>query len=246
MANEEEDEAATCVMTRPAASHEQDDNAPTAFFLRPAAPAPPVLTTSIPVRPSWWRVLISHLGFWRRRPVAAVVAEPAPAHASARPASSASTSHVHVSAPKAARRPAHTLVSPLSPGRRAVVDEVHTLLWSFEPHELEATAKLIEHIVAARLAGPEGRVEAQIIYALLYMRSDEDGAVGLAVLRGKLLGIARSAVDQALLHLEEQGQVVLRPAGPISGTRQVAAGLEHATRGLLERVALVALARRAS
>ncbi|TKC98657.1 hypothetical protein [Polyangium fumosum] len=120
------------------------------------------------------------------------------------------------------------------------------LLWSFEPHELEATAKLIEHIVAARLAGPEGRVEAQIIYALMYMRTDEDGAVGLAVLRGKLLGLARSAVDQALLHLEEQGQVVLRPADPTSGTRQVAAGIEHPTRGLLERVALVAQARRAS
>ncbi|MDI3284708.1 hypothetical protein, partial [Polyangium sp. 15x6] len=112
------------------------------------------------------------------------------------------------------------------------------LLWSFEPHELEAAAKLIEHIVAARLAGPEGRVEAQIIYALIYTRPDDDGAIGLAVLRGKLLGIARSAADQALLHLEEQGQVVLRPRDPLSGTRQVAAGIEHATRGLLERVAL--------
>ncbi|MDC3985973.1 hypothetical protein [Polyangium jinanense] len=246
MADEEEDEAATRVMARPAASHEENDNAPTAFFVRPAAPAPPAPAMSIRVRPSWWRVLIGVLSCWRRRPVAAVVAAPAPAPEPARPAASASTSHVHVSAHKAARRPVPTLVSPLSPGRRAVVDEVHTLLWSFEPHELDATAKLIEHIVAARLAGPEGRVEAQIIYALMYMRSDEDGAVGLAVLRGKLLGIARSAVDQALLHLEKQGQVVLRPAGPISGTRQVAAGIEHPTRGLLERVALVEQARRAS
>ncbi|MDC0743180.1 hypothetical protein [Polyangium mundeleinium] len=246
MADEEEDEAATRVLTRPAASHDEDDNAPTAFFVRPAAPAPPVPATSIPVRPSWWRVLIDVLCFWRRRPVAAVLAATAPAPAPARPATSASTLHVLVSAPKAARRPAPTLVSHLSPGRRAVVDEVHTLLWSFEPHELEAAAKLIEHIAAARLAGPEGRVEAQIIYALLYMRSDEDGAVGLAVLRGKLLGLARSAVDQALLHLEEQGQVVLRPANPLSGTRQLAAGIEHPTRGLLERVALVARARRAS
>jgi hypothetical protein len=153
---------------------------------------------------------------------------------------------VLVSAPKAARRPAHTLVSPLSPGRRAVVDEVHTLLWSFEPRELGETVKLIEHIVAARFAGPEGRVEAQIIYALMHIRADEDGAVGLAVLRGKLLGIARSAVDQALLRLEERCQVVLLPADPASGMRQPAAGLEHATRGLLERVALVARARRAS
>jgi hypothetical protein len=123
---------------------------------------------------------------------------------------------------------------------------VHTLLWSLEPHELEETAKLIAYIGASRLAGPEARVEAQILHALMYIRPDECGAVGLAFFRGRLLGVARSAVDQALLRLEERGQVVLLPADLASRARQATAAIEHPSRGLLERVALVTRARRAS
>ncbi|MDC0749972.1 hypothetical protein [Polyangium mundeleinium] len=231
--------------------NEEDDreDAPTIVLHRPPGltPRPPVpLSKAMVAEHPWWRRFLKGLCFWRKpsgSSSSAPVLLPTTASSSSSPSpdparsTTSSTSDTTITR-RAGRRTTPTLVSPPSPGRRAVVDELHGLLWGFEQHELEDTVVLIGHILTVRRAGPEARVDAQILHALLHLRVEEDGTVPLVYLRGKVAGLARSVVDEALLRLEEQGRVLLLPEPPTARTRQAVAAIEHPTRGLLDRCAL--------
>ncbi|MDI1479527.1 hypothetical protein [Polyangium sp. y55x31] len=124
-----------------------------------------------------------------------------------------------------------------------VFEEILSGLWRLPPEQLDAVVRLAEHVREARDAGAEAAVDARILYVLARLMPAPGGVVSLALLRDKLLGLPRSSVDQGLLRLEASGRIVLfsAPMGAgLAGTGgSPGAGIEHPTRGILERCALV-------
>ncbi|MDI3281797.1 hypothetical protein [Polyangium sp. 15x6] len=124
-----------------------------------------------------------------------------------------------------------------------VFEEILSELWRLSPEQLDAVVRLAEHVRVARDAGAEAAVDARILYVLARLMPTPGEIVSLARLRDKLLGLPRSSVDQGLLRLEASGRIVLlsAPVGAgLSGAGgSPGAGIEHPTRGNLERCALV-------
>ena len=121
-------------------------------------------------------------------------------------------------------------------------EEILSELWRLPPEQLDAVVRLADHVREARDAGPDAAVEARILYVLARLMPAPGEIVSLALLRDKLVGLPRSSVDQGLLRLETSGRIVLFSApvgGGLAGTGgSPGAGLEHPTRGNLERCAL--------
>ncbi|MDI1442871.1 hypothetical protein [Polyangium sp. 6x1] len=129
-----------------------------------------------------------------------------------------------------------------------VFEEILSGLWRLSPEQLDAVVRLADHVREARDAGPDAAVDARILYVLARLMPAPGDIVSLALLRDKLLGLPRSSVDQGLLRLEAGGKIVLFSAPMAAGLAGAGgapgAGIEHPTRGNLERCALVPERRR--
>ena len=119
-----------------------------------------------------------------------------------------------------------------------VFEEILSGLWRLSPDQLDAVVRLADHVREARDAGANAEVDARIVYVLARLMPAPGKIVSLAPLRDKLVGLSRSSVDQGLLRLEASGRIVLFSA-PTGVGGAPGAGIEHPTRGYLERCALV-------
>ncbi len=128
-----------------------------------------------------------------------------------------------------------------------VFEEILSALWRLDHDQLDAVARLAVHVRDAREAGAEAAVDARILYVLTRILPAPTDVVSLALLRDKLVGLSRVAVDQGLLRLDASGRIVLLPAATSAGLAGTGnapgAGIEHPTRGILERCALVPVRR---
>jgi len=120
--------------------------------------------------------------------------------------------------------------------RISLEEEVLLLLWRLDAHYLRAVLRLVDHILTARATGHAEFIRAQVLYLLAHCRRGD--MIPLSLLRRRVHGVTRGALDATLLRLEAQGLLVLMPTSRASGLHERLAGIAHPTRGLLDHCAL--------
>ncbi|MDC0739964.1 hypothetical protein [Polyangium mundeleinium] len=131
-----------------------------------------------------------------------------------------------------------TAPNPAASHARSTARALADLVWTMEDADLEVLASHIERVVSLRQLGPEAYAEARILDAMGTLESDDraSGGIPLSALRAHMPEVSRSALDTALLRLEERRFLALAPADDVPERD----ALHDPKRGLLGRCALLA------